>query len=190
MPHSLVIASTIIVFIIIEVNGANMSKAAEVPAGTDGKETKKGKKGLIIGILVAVIAIGAGAGGTWYFLKMNGDAAEEPEPPKPKVKTTKFLDLELFTVNLLPDDGSQYLQVGLTIKIKETPVEQEITKQMPDIRNRILMLLSSKKASEINTIVGKQQLSQQIAEEIKKAVKDEDLMTDIVEVLFTSFVIQ
>ena len=93
-------------------------------------------------------------------------------------------------MNLLPDDGSQYLQVGLTIKIKETPVEQEIANQMPDIRNRILMLLSSKKASEINTIVGKQQLSQQIAEEIKKAVKDEDLMTDIVEVLFTSFVIQ
>ena len=151
---------------IIEVNGANMSKAAEVPAGTDGKETKKGKKGLIIGILVAIMAIGAGAGGTWYFLKMNGDAAEEP------------------------DDGSQYLQVGLTIKIKETPVEQEIANQMPDIRNRILMLLSSKKASEINTIVGKQQLSQQIAEEIKKAVKDEDFITDIVEVLFTSFVIQ
>lgn len=180
------------VFIIIEVNGANMSKAAEVPAGTDGKETKKGKKGLIIGILVAIIAIGAGAGGTWYFLKINGDAAEEPEAPKPKpkIKTTKFLDLELFTVNLLPDDGSQYLQVGLTVKIKETPVEQEIANQMPDIRNRILMLLSSKKASEINTIVGKQQLSQQIAEEIKKGVKDEDLMTDIVEVLFTSFVIQ
>jgi len=61
---------------------------------------------------------------------------------------------------------------------------------MPDIRNRILMLLSSKKASDINSIVGKQQLSQQIAEEIKKAVKDEDFITDIVEVLFTSFVIQ
>lgn len=166
-----------------------MSKAAEVPAGADGKEVKKGKKGLIIGILVAVIVIGGGAGGAWYFMKMNGDGTEEA-PPKPKVKATKFLDLELFTVNLLPDDGSQYLQVGLTIKIKETPVEQEITKQMPDIRNRILMLLSSKKSSEINSIVGKQQLSQQIAEEIKQAVKDEDFQSDIVEVLFTSFVIQ
>lgn len=176
------------VFIIIEVSGVDMSKAAEVPAGADGKEVKKGKKGLIIGILVAVIAIGAGAGGTWYFMKMNGDAADEPAPPKPKL--TKFLDLELFTVNLLPDDGSQYLQVGLTIKVNETPVEQEVAKQMPDIRNRILMLLSSKKASDVNSIIGKQQLTQQITEEIKQAVKTEDFQKDILEVLFTSFVIQ
>ena len=163
-----------------------MSKAAaEVPAGTEGK---KGKKGLIIGVLVALIAIGAGAGGTWYFMKMNGDAYEEPAPPKPK--PTKFMDLELFTVNLNADEGGQYLQVGLTIKIKETPVEQEIGKQMPDIRNRILMLLSSKKSSEVNSIVGKQQLSQQIVEEIKQSVKTEEFQSDILEVLFTSFVIQ
>ena len=163
-----------------------MSKAAaEVPAGTEGK---KGKKGLIIGVLVALIAIGAGAGGTWYFMKMNGDASEEPAPPKPK--PTKFMDLELFTVNLNADEGGQYLQVGLTIKIKETPVEQEIGKQMPDIRNRFLMLLSSKKSSEVNSIVGKQQLSQQIVEEIKQSVKTEEFQSDILEVLFTSFVIQ
>lgn len=163
-----------------------MSKAAaEVPTGTEGK---KGKKGLIIGILVAIIAIGAGAGGTWYFMKMNGDASEEPAPPKPK--PTKFMDLELFTVNLNAEEGGQYLQVGLTIKINETPVEQEIGKQMPDIRNRILMLLSSKKSSEVNSIVGKQQLSQQIVEEIKQSVKTEEFQSDILEVLFTSFVIQ
>ena len=163
-----------------------MSKAAaEVPAGTEGK---KGKKGLIIGVLVALIAIGAGAGGTWYFMKMNGDASEEPAPPKPK--PTKFMDLELFTVNLNADEGGQYLQVGLTIKIKETPVEQEIGKQMPDIRNRILMLLSSKKSSEVNSIVGKQQLSQQSVEEIKQSVKTEEFQSDVLEVLFTSFVIQ
>lgn len=163
-----------------------MSKAAaEVPAGTEGK---KGKKGLIIGVLIALIAIGGGAGGTWYFMKMNGDASEEPVPPKPK--PTKFMDLELFTVNLNADEGGQYLQVGLTIKIKETPVEQEIGKQMPDIRNRILMLLSSKKSSEVNSIVGKQQLSQQIVEEIKQSVKTEEFQSDILEVLFTSFVIQ
>ena len=119
---------------------------------------------------------------------MNGDASEEPAPPKPK--PTKFMDLELFTVNLNADEGRQYLQVGLTIKIKETPVEQEIGKQMPDIRNRILMLLSSKKSSEVNSIVGKQQLSQQIVEEIKQSVKTEEFQSDILEVLFTSFVIQ
>ncbi|MXS83420.1 flagellar basal body-associated protein FliL [Nitrosomonas oligotropha] len=161
-----------------------MAKAMEAPAA----EGKKSKKGLIIIILIATIAIGAGAGGTWYFMKMSG--GEEAEPEKPKAKPTKFMELDIFTVNLQPEDNSQYLQVGLTVKVRETEVVQEITKQMPDIRNRILMLLSSKKATDIAGIQGKQLLSQQIVEEIKQSLGSEDLQEDVREVLFTSFVIQ
>ncbi|MER0216817.1 MAG: flagellar basal body-associated protein FliL [Nitrosomonas sp.] len=161
-----------------------MAKTMEAPAA----EGKKSKKGLIIIILIAIIAIGAGAGGAWYFMKMSGD--EEAEPEKPKTKPTKFMELDIFTVNLQPEDNSQYLQVGLTVKVRETEVVQEITKQMPDIRNRILMLLSSKKATDIAGIQGKQLLSQQIVEEIKQSLDSEDLQEDVREVLFTSFVIQ
>ncbi len=159
-----------------------MSKTIEAPSGADGK---KGKKGLIIIILIAIIAIGGGAGGTWYFLKMSDDGAE---PAKPKPKPTTFVDLELFTVNL--DDNGQYLQVGLTVKTRETPVVAEIKKQMPEIRNRVLMLLSSKKVTQISGIVGKQQLSQEIVDEIKQSLSLAELQEDVLEVLFTSFVIQ
>lgn len=161
-----------------------MAKTMEAPAA----EGKKSKKGLIIIILIAIIAIGAGAGGAWYFMKMSG--GEETEPEKPKTKPTKFMELDIFTVNLQPEDNNQYLQVGLTVKVRETEVVQEITKQMPDIRNRILMLLSSKKATDIAGIQGKQLLSQQIVEEIKQSLGSEDLQEDVREVLFTSFVIQ
>lgn len=161
-----------------------MAKTMEAPAA----EGKKSKKGLIIIILIAIIAIGAGAGGAWYFMKMSG--GEEAEPEKPKAKPTKFMELDIFTVNLQPEDNSQYLQVGLTVKVWETEVVQEITKQMPDIRNRILMLLSSKKATDIAGIQGKQLLSQQIVEEIKQSLDSEILQEDVREVLFTSFVIQ
>lgn len=162
-----------------------MSKAMEAPSGTDGK---KNKKSLIIIILIAVIAIGAGAGGTWYAMKILG--GEESEPEKPKEKPTTFVDLDVFTVNLQPEESSQYLQVGLTAKTRETPVVAEIKKQMPEIRNRILMLLSSKKAADIAGIAGKQQLSQQIVDEIKQSLSPAELQEDIMEVLFTSFVIQ
>lgn len=151
-------------------------------------EGQKSKKSLIIIILIAVFAIGAGAGGTWYFMKMSGD--EDSEPVKPKEKPTTFVDLDIFTVNLQPEENSQYLQVGLTVKTKETPVIAEIKKQMPAIRNRILMLLSSKKSADITGIVGKQQLSQQIVDEIKQSLGSPELQEDVLEVLFTSFVIQ
>ena len=61
---------------------------------------------------------------------------------------------------------------------------------MPAIRNRILMLLSSKKSADITGIVGKQQLSQQIVDEIKQSLDTSELQEDVLEVLFTSFVIQ
>lgn len=157
-----------------------MSKTMEAPAAAEGK---KGKKGLIITILVAMIAIGAGAGGTWYYMKTSG-GEEEPAKPKP----TAFADLEVFTVNL--DEDGHYLQVGLTVKIRETPVAAEIKKQMPEIRNRILMVLSSKKPAQISNTVGKQQLSQEILNEIKQSLSSEEFQEDVLDVLFTSFVIQ
>lgn len=162
-----------------------MSKPTEEPSPADGK---KSKKRLLIIILIAVLAIGAGAGGTWYAMKMSGD--EGAELPKPKEKPTAFVNLEMFTVNLQPEDSGQFLQVGLTVKTRESPVGAAIAKQMPEIRNRILMLLSSKKAADVAGIVGKQQLSQQITEEIKQSMGSDELKEDVLEVLFTSFVIQ
>lgn len=139
-------------------------------------------------ILIATIAIGAGAGGTWYAMKIMG--GDESEPAKPKEKPTTFVDLDIFTVNLQPEVNSQYLQVGLTVKTRETSVVAEIKKQMPEIRNRILMLLSSKKATEISGVAGKQQLSQQIVDEIRQSLSKTELQEEVLEVLFTSFVIQ
>lgn len=168
-----------------------MSKSSAAAAPAPAEEGKKSKKGLIMMLLIAILAIGAGAGGTWYFMQMSSaDEDEEPVKPKPKLRPTTFIDLDIFTVNLQPEENNQYLQVGLTVKARETEVVQEIAKQMPAIRNRILMLLSSKKAVEISGINGKQELSQQIADEIRKTMDNEDWQEDIREVLFTSFVIQ
>lgn len=170
-----------------------MSKSSAATATPEpAEEGKKSKKGLIIMMLIAILAIGAGAGGTWFAMNMaNAEEEEEEKPkPKPKLRPTTFLELDVFTVNLQPEESNQYLQVGLTVKIRETEVVQEIAKQMPAIRNRILMLLSSKKAVEIAGITGKQQLSQQIADEIRKTMDNEDWQEDVREVLFTSFVIQ
>ena len=162
-----------------------MSKTAERRPNAGGG---KNKKSLIMIILIATIAIGAGAGGTWYAMKIMG--GDESEPAKPKEKPTTFVDLDIFTVNLQPEVNSQYLQVGLTVKTRETSVVAEIKKQMPEIRNRILMLLSSKKAAEISGVAGKQQLSQQIVDEIRQSLSKTELQEEVLEVLFTSFVIQ
>ena len=138
--------------------------------------------------LIAIIAIGAGAGGTWFF--MQGQPEDEYEPARPKKIPTAFKELDIFTVNLQPEERGQYLQLGLTVKIRDTDVSNEIDHKMPEIRNRVLLLLTSKTANDITTLVGKQLLSSEIADEIRESMDSEVLREEILEVLFTSFVIQ
>ncbi|MCH9638178.1 MAG: flagellar basal body-associated protein FliL [Betaproteobacteria bacterium] len=173
-----------------------MSKTAEATGDATG-EAPKGKKPIVM-IIVVILLVAGSAGGTWFYMQSlmdqmeGGEAAEVPEPiPAPILLPTVFHELEIFTVNLMPEEYNQFLQVGLTVKTTELPeVEEEITKQMPAIRNRILILLSSKTAAEISSATGKQQLSAEIADEIRETFDSRERQAHVLEVLFTSFVIQ
>ncbi|HMV13353.1 MAG TPA: flagellar basal body-associated protein FliL [Nitrosomonas sp.] len=167
-----------------------MSASAE--AGSPAKESTGGKKKMIMLILVAILSIGAGVGGTWYFMQsQQGEEDEEPKKKKKK-KPTEFIKFEPFTVNLQPEEDGErhYLQVEISLKVNQTEVVGIIKEKMPEIRNKALLVLSSKKASEIFTLEGKQQLGKVIVEEIQLIVGDEDFNEDIKETLFNSFIIQ
>ena len=159
---------------------------------------RKAKRRPLKILLLLSLLLGAGAGGAWYFL-----AQEEPlAPRKPgsaKAATAKpvsskppvFLTLEPFTVNLqLEDSGPQYLQVGLALKAADETLAEAVKLHMPEIRNRVLLLLSSKKASEISTLDGKKTLSADLTREIAQPLAGSTAAKGLDSVLFTSFVIQ
>lgn len=159
-----------------------MSEAAAAPSA-------EGKKKPFLIILIALLAVGVGIGGTWYYMSSQRVGEEEAAPVKKL--PAKFIKLETFTVNLQSeDDDPRYLQVELVIKVNETEVVDVIASKTPEIRNQILLLLSSKKPTEISTLEGKQQLSQDISEVIKQKIEPEALQADILDLLFTSFIIQ
>lgn len=149
------------------------------------------KKLIMIGGLLVVLA--AGGGGAWVMLKGGGD--HEEAPVKAKQKNAKlgpptYVTLEPFTVNLQQENGEQYLQVAFTVQVGGLEDSDNIKNNMAKVRSRVLLLLSSKRASEINTPEGKQQLSQEIQEQIKEPFDRRGPEQDVVEVLFTSFIIQ
>jgi flagellar protein FliL len=61
---------------------------------------------------------------------------------------------------------------------------------MPEVRNRVLLLLSSKAASQIAVIDGKKKLASELLTEIKQPFSESRPELAIQSVLFTSFVIQ
>jgi flagellar FliL protein len=156
------------------------------------------KKTLII-ILVAVLVLAIGGAGAFFMLNKHdaGDEHAEEDAPKPKKsKKSKpagppvYAPVEPFTVNLQPENGEQYLQLAFTLQVGSLEEVELVKTNMPKLRSRILLLLSSKRASEINTPEGKQALSQEILEQAKAPFDNNGAPQDVTEVLFTSFIIQ
>jgi flagellar protein FliL len=126
----------------------------------------KSKKLLIISIIVLlVIAIGVAV---WQLTKGPApDAGHAEETKTETVREAKFIPLgENFTVNLQREEGDQYLQAGITLKVMQPELEEKIKTLMPEIRSKLLFLLSAKKPSELQTVEGKRKLIAEIIAEI------------------------
>lgn len=161
----------------------------------DGAEAapKNAKKKLIIIAVIALVLIG---GGVAAWLLMGSKPAEGEEQAKSEehetVKSTEpiFVKLDTFTVNLNPEEGEKYLQVDITLNATDAHDVTEIEKRMPQVRNRVLMILTSKLASEISGMEGKQALGAEITEQINEPYSEGAEPLKITEAFFTSFVIQ
>lgn len=150
---------------------------------------KKSKKKLVLLLAVLVLLLGGGAGALFLFGggEQPAAAARKPEPPKPPV----FLPLEQFTVNLQPDGaGDQFLQIAFTLQVADQEQVDLIKTYMPLVRSRLLLLLSSKKASEISSVDGKKKLSDEIIAQVKQPFIPKGPPQAVTGVFFTSFVIQ
>ncbi|NTV69438.1 MAG: flagellar basal body protein FliL [Azonexaceae bacterium] len=187
---------------------AKDAKPAEEGAEAPPKKSKK----LLIIILAVVLLLVLGGGAAFMLLK-KGDHAEDDEETaeetaKPAKKKDKkkdkeahpvFINLDAFTVNLVPETGDQYLQVALSLEVEDVTAEADIKTKMPKIRNNLTLLLSSKKASELLPKEGKEKLAEALKEEINsvieppvKSKKGAAQVPDgpVKAVLFTSFIIQ
>jgi len=164
-------------------------KAKEAAVADEPPKKKKGKLFLILGIL---LVLGGGGGGAWWYLTQSGaKSAEHAEHKEEKQKPPVFVTLETFTVNLQADGGNEhYLQVGIDLKVTDSAVVDLVKLHMPEIRNSVLMLLSSKSAEQIASLEGKQKLSAEIQEQVNKPLNAKATDKGVTGVFFTSFVIQ
>jgi flagellar FliL protein len=128
-------------------------KPSEAPAA-------KPKKRLLLIIIAAVIVLAAAGGAAWYFMK-GRSSGEEQKPPVASL-TPIFIPLDPFTVNLQREDGDRVLQVGLSFKLYNAELPEKIKAAMPEIRSNLLLLLSSKHASELVSVDGKKKLANEI----------------------------
>ena len=172
----------------------------------------KSKKKLIIIVAAALLLVGGGGAAAYVFLfgkhGAAGDgnakeaAAEDYEDEGgAKGKPPIYLSLEPFVVNVAGETVERYLQVGVDVKLSSSEMADSVKQRMPEIRNSILLILSSKRVDELNTLEGKNLLRDQMRDAVNRAIgkyrpgpegaeRKTKPRTGAQDVLLTSFVIQ
>ena len=166
-----------------------MAKAPAKPEPAAAAPAKKSRKMLFI-IVGAVLVLASGGAGAWFFLQKGADHGDKEKEQAEKSAPPVFALLEPFVVNLQPENGEQYLQVAMTLQVKDEEQADLLKLHMPEVRSRLLLLLSSKKGSEISTSEGKTRLSLEIVAQVKVPFGGRTEPQGVTSVFFTSFVIQ
>ncbi len=179
----------------------------EAPAAA-AAAPKSSKKWLIIGLAVLVLLLVLGGGVALLLLKKgHGDADEKRTESAGKNSKAEalpmFMKLESFTVKLQPDaeKQEQYLQAVPELRVSDITVNEKVKVYMPEIRYKTLLLLSSKKPSELSTPQGVEKLSYELRNQINQTLSGSAKPAgdatasaapndQVQAVVFTSFIIQ
>ena len=173
-----------------------MASTTANPQGTVQPATPGPMKRIILIVLIALLAAGAAAAGTWFFMSRHeagpapAQAAAASAAPSLSAVPV-FFPLEPMTVNLQSDDGQQhYLRIGLTLKLNDPKVQQQLTDHMPEVRSRVLLALSNKHPDDLAPLEGKRALATELKTLIEQPNDKGAAPISIDDVLFTEFVVQ
>lgn len=179
----------------------------EVPVD-ESPPPKVSRRKLTLIASAALFLLGASGGAAWYFMN-------DPEAPEAKASVARtsepraasrakekevdkaqhrrpsvFMNLETLTVNLQVDPGDRYLQTTIVFELSDEKTAEAIRAQMPVIRSKLLVLLSSKNPAELNAPGGKEKLAGEIMDAARKNFTSKPPEQVLLNVHFNAFVIQ
>lgn len=146
----------------------------------------------LIMIIFVIVVLGAGAAAAWMLLnkhpKPAGEKTVAAAPAPQRDAKPVFFDLDSFTVNL--EGGDRLLYVGMTLQLGNESTKEFMKAHLPQVRNRLLMVLSGQDASALITSEGKQKLAESIRDALLKQFADAQPALLVDKVLFTQFIVQ
>jgi flagellar FliL protein len=176
----------------------------EVKKAADVKETKseekdeetqegKGSKAFplkLIIILVLVLLVAGGGFMVWKKMaaskEKKGQVVAINDKDKGQLDMGPTYPMETFIVNLQDPSGRRYLKLQIVLELDNENLKQEIDHRMPQFKDGIISLLSSKTVTDINAIEGKMQLRAELTAMFNQYLKS----GKITNVFFMDFIIQ
>jgi len=160
-------------------------------------EMKSGKMPIIVMAVVAVLLTIGGTVGGYYFGISRSREAASAAPPPPAADAAApgtaaasgigpLLSFDDIIVNLLDENETRYLKAAITLELDNKAVADEIEERKPQVRDAILLLMSSKTFAELRDLQGKMQLRADLLERINGFL----MKGKVKNIYFTDFVVQ
>jgi len=156
-------------------------------------EKSGGSKKLLWIMIILVLLSSAGAAAAIYMVvdQRNDGSVDADMQQAMERESPIFMRIDPFTVNLADDSyGSRLLYMGVTLRVGNDESRAILEEHMPQVRSRLLMLLSGKQANELTSSEGKQELAQEIVNRLNVPLTENQPPLDLREVLFTEFIVQ
>lgn len=143
---------------------------------------------LVGGIVGALLLLTGGEDSSSAEFETPAEQRVDPSRVRdPRTLIGPQYDLQPFIVNLIDDGrGPRYLKVEVKFELEEEAVKTELDLRLPQIRDELLMLFSSKRTTDVETPDGKRILKDEIFTRVNKVLVTGRIKT----VYFTDFVIQ
>lgn len=159
----------------------NIEASEQPPKESPKKGT--GKKKLIIIAVIALLLIGGGVFGYMMFFSPKDKGAEAKKEEKGKGKTV-MMPLEPFILNLA--EHGRFLKLTIHFELNDSTAQAIVTERVPQLRDAIITLVSSKSADALSSPEGKFLLKDEILLRANQAI-GRDVFKNL---YFTEFVMQ
>jgi flagellar FliL protein len=170
-----------------------VGRALENP--TPEKPPKSFKVLIIMGILAVILV--AGVAVVWYVFLAPQSSEESSvvgkiknlwasEKKSSSTGQGHIYKMEPFLVNLMDPAQLRYLKITLHVESNQEKPNEEYEKRLPQLRDAILIILSSKNYKDIMDSEGKTSLREEIKTKMNQLLVD----LKVQNIYFTEFVVQ
>lgn len=186
---------------VAEANAAKKTKPEDGEATQDSGQGGKDKRSMILMILVVINSLaflGVGYGLYMYSQSTREamksateiqDVKEEDhgkEEKKAVEQEVKLVALETFYVNLDGSEGYKLLKVTMSLEVDSVQSQDEIIKRQAQVRDMIIILLTSKRYGEVSGENAQDKLKSEIIDTVNSILTK----GKIKKILFTEFLFQ
>lgn len=161
----------------------------------NAENPKSGRRGLILILSVAVIAVAGGAAAPFLAKITNLDFTKKATV-SPDVsganEEVDYIDFPEITVNLNEARHARFLRIHFSLQVpasQKYKIEQDVTKKAPKFNNYIQVYLSDKTLEELSGSFGRNRVSRELRDYFNE-VLFEDGIERVQDVLFNDFQVQ